>query len=99
MSAEREMGGKGVKSEGPGEQLSQEEEFPLRELRGSGARECIIKKQETSSFSPPLVKILNGDFMLPALLTCCLVLAPALVRAYIYDVSVTSGCVCVSARV
>lgn len=71
---------------------------PRRELRGSGARECIIKKQETSSFSPPLVKILNGDFMLPALLTCCLVLAPALVRAYIYGVSVTSGCVCVSAR-
>lgn len=29
-------------------------------------RGYIIKKQETSSFSPALVKILNGDFMLPA---------------------------------
>lgn len=28
-------------------------------------RGYIIKKQETSSFSPALVKILNGDFMLP----------------------------------
>jgi len=39
--------------------------IPRRELRGSGARGYIIKKQETSSFSPALVKILNGDFMLP----------------------------------
>lgn len=38
---------------------------PRRELRGSGARGYIIKKQETSSFSPALVKILNWDFMLP----------------------------------
>lgn len=30
-----------------------------RELRGSGVRGYIIKKQETSSFSPALVKILN----------------------------------------
>ena len=52
-----------------------------RELRGSGARECIIKKQETSSFSPPLVKILNGDFMLPALLTRASFLLPRLFAA------------------
>lgn len=43
---------------------------PRRELRGSGARGYIIKKQETSSFSPALVKILNGDFMLPVLVAC-----------------------------
>lgn len=54
---------------------------PRRELRGSGARECIIKKQETSSFSPPLVKILNGDFMLPALLTRASFLLPRLFAA------------------
>lgn len=33
-------------------------------------RGYIIKKQETSSFSPALVKILNGNFMLPVLVAC-----------------------------
>jgi len=54
-----------------------------RELRGSGACGYIIKKQETSSFSPALVKILNGDFMLPTLVACTRSLARAATRAYI----------------
>jgi len=52
-----------------------------RELRGSGACGYIIKKQETSSFSPALVKILNGDFMLPTLVACARSLVRSLARS------------------
>jgi len=59
-------------TEETGRELEEEGDAPTprRELRGSGARGYIIKKQETSSFSPALVKILNGDFMLPVLVAC-----------------------------